>query len=154
MVDNESILVTSVNFNCLLREILFRSRQIFYGLLPTERMLVNFLRVNAALQLKTLHVNHCLFFRYGATTRLDLPRKRWFTNMRDYSRFYWPVINLPPGNYQGYASPLRTRRYSRFSVFVPSARLLFEATEIHYKCMELGGNLKKFGRLLFSCYVS
>lgn len=62
VVDNESILVTSVNFNCLLREILFRSRQIFYGLLPTERMLVNFLRVNAALQLKTLHVNHLSLF--------------------------------------------------------------------------------------------
>lgn len=68
-------------------------------------MLVNFLRANVAIKNFAM-LTICLFFR-GATTRLDLSRKRWFTNMRDYSRFYWPVINLPPGNYQGNASPLR-----------------------------------------------
>ena len=73
----------------------------------------------------------CLVFfplRGDAATRLDLPRKRWFTNTRDYSRFYWPVINLPPGNYQGNASPLRThlsplRGILVFCASVPNARL-------------------------------
>lgn len=91
----------------------------------------------------------CLFFRRGATTRLDLSRKRWFTNMRDYSRFYWPVINLPPGNYQGNASPLRVGiPISVYSFRVE--RLLFESTEIHYKSTEFTRNLKKF--LEFGCF--